>query len=172
MVHAIKDKVPIIDQSAFIAHNAEVAGDVVIEQDCSVWFSATLRGDLESITVQRGSNIQDNAVVHTDIGEPCVIESMVTVGHGAILHSCIIKTGSTIGMGAIILNGAIIPPNSMVAAGSVVPPQKTYPPNSLIMGSPAKAVRQLRPEELEGMKKNTENYIKHAHEAQHDYIIV
>lgn len=172
MVHAIKDKVPIIDQSAFIAHNAEVAGDVVIEQDCSVWFSATLRGDLESITVQRGSNIQDNAVVHTDIGEPCIIESMVTVGHGAILHSCIIKTGSTIGMGAIILNGAIIPPNSMVAAGSVVPPQKTYPPNSLIMGSPAKAVRQLRPEELEGMKKNTENYIKHAHEAQHDYIIV
>ena len=132
--HYLKDAH--IHESAFIAWNAHVSGDAELVEHTSVWFSATVRADMAPIKIGKNSNIQDNAVVHVDENIPCIIGENVTVGHGAILHSCTIENGCTVGMGAIILNGAHIGENSMV--------------------------RDLRPEEIEAMKKNSENYVIHA----------
>lgn len=158
--HYLKDAH--IHKSAFIAWNAHVSGDAELAEYTSVWFSATVRADMAPIKIGKNSNIQDNAVVHVDENIPCIIGENVTVGHGAILHSCTVENGCTVGMGAIILNGAHIGENSMVGAGALVTPGKSFPAGSLIIGSPAKAVRDLRPEEIEAMKKNCENYVIHA----------
>ena len=151
-----------IHKSAFIAWNAHVSGDAELAEHTSVWFSATVRADMAPIKIGKNSNIQDNAVVHVDENIPCIIGENVTVGHGAILHSCTVENGCTVGMGAIVLNGAHIGENSMVGAGALVTPGKSFPAGSLIIGSPAKAVRDLRSEEIEAMKKNCENYVIHA----------
>ena len=136
-----KQHMPAIAKSAFIAWNAHVSGDAELAEHTSVWFSATVRADIAPIKIGKNSNIQDNAVVHVDENIPCIVGENVTVGHGAILHSCTIKNGSTIGMGAIVLNEAVIEENSMVGAGALVTQGKTFPAGSLILGSPAKAVR-------------------------------
>ena len=159
-----KQHMPAIAKSAFIAWNAHVSGDAELAEHTSVWFSATVRADIAPIKIGKNSNIQDNAVVHVDENIPCLVGENVTVGHGAILHSCTVKNGSTIGMGAIVLNEAVIEENSMVGAGALVTQGKTFPAGSLILGSPAKAVRSLTDEEIEAMKKNTENYVRHAEE--------
>ncbi|MGI5173111.1 gamma carbonic anhydrase family protein [Treponema sp. OMZ 840] len=153
-----------IHETSFIAWNAHVSGNVELAENTSVWFSATVRADMAAIKIGKNSNIQDNAVVHVDEHIPCIIGENVTVGHGAILHSCTVENGCTVGMGAIILNEAHIGKNSMVGAGALVTPGKSFPAGSLIIGSPAKAVRDLRPEEIEAMKKNCENYVTHARE--------
>jgi len=153
-----------IDESVFIAWNAHVSGNAELAENTSVWFSATVRADMAPIKIGKNSNIQDNAVIHVDENIPCIIGENVTVGHGAILHSCTVENGCTVGMGAIVLNEAHIGENSMVGAGALVTPGKSFPPGSLIIGSPAKVVRDLRPEEIEGMKKNCENYVIHARE--------
>src|SRR5918997_5579129 len=147
-IRFLGDRRPQIDDSAYVADGAQIIGDVVLETGSSVWFNAVLRGDTERITVGSGSNIQDGAVLHADPGYPCTVGSGVVTGHGAILHGCQIEDDCLIGMGAIILNGARIASGSIVAAGAVVPEGKQFPPRSLIMGVPAKIVREATAQDL------------------------
>lgn len=132
----------------WIAPGAAVIGKVRLAAGASVWFNAALRGDNEWITLGEGSNIQENAVLHTDPGCPLTIGANVTVGHGAIVHGCTIEDGVLIGMGATILNRAVIGAGSLVAANALVPEGRTYPPRSLILGAPAKPARDLTDEEV------------------------
>ncbi|WP_314847437.1 gamma carbonic anhydrase family protein [Treponema lecithinolyticum] len=168
MIHSCGKTKPKTAHSVFIAWNAEVCGAAELAENASVWFSATVRADIAPIRIGKGSNIQDNAVVHVDENLPCTIGENVTVGHNAILHSCTVRDGCTIGMGAIVLNNADIGENSMVGAGALVTQGKNFPAGSLILGSPAKLIRSLTAEEIEAMKKNCENYIRHAQEALRD----
>lgn len=130
----------------FVAENAIVVGNVVLEEDASVWFGSTLRGDNEPIRIGARSNIQDGCVLHTDPGFPIDIGPDCTVGHGAIVHGCTIEAGSLIGMGAIVLNGARIGKSCLVGAGALVTEGKEFPDFSMIVGSPAKVIRTLGPD--------------------------
>jgi carbonic anhydrase/acetyltransferase-like protein (isoleucine patch superfamily) len=169
MVHRIGDRQPKVDQALFVAWNAEVAGDVTLAADTSVWFGATLRGDIEPITLGRGSNVQDGAVLHTDFGLPCVVGERVTIGHQAVLHGCRVGDDCLVGMGAIVLSGAVIGRESVVGAGALVTEGKTFPPRSLILGSPAKAVRTLDDAAIEKVKRNGEVYVRLAGDAKRSY---
>jgi carbonic anhydrase/acetyltransferase-like protein (isoleucine patch superfamily) len=169
MVHAVGTKTPVIDDSVFIAWNAEVAGDVRLGAGASVWFSAAVRGDIAAIEIGERSNIQDCAVVHVDTDVPCVIGADVTVGHGAILHSCVVGDGTLIGMGAIVLNGAEIGAGSIVGAGALVTQGKKFPPRSLIIGSPAKVARGLGDEEVESSRMNAAHYVEAGRDARRSY---
>ena len=169
MVHQIGDKVPNVAEALFVAWNAEVAGSVTLATGTSVWFSATLRGDLAPITVGQGSNVQDGATLHVDFGFPCVVGAGVTIGHRAILHGCTIGDGCLIGMGAVILSGATIGEESVVGAGALVVEGKSFPSRSLIIGSPAKVVRSLDDTAIERIKENGKVYAKLAAEAERDY---
>lgn len=150
---------PNIDKSAFIAKGAVVLGNVTIGQDCSIWYNATIRSTESYIVIGPGSNVQDNAVIHVDFHHPTVIGAHVTIGHGAIVHSCTIDDNSLIGMGAIILNGAKIGKNCIIAAGALIPQNKEIPDNSLVIGSPGKIVRPVTTEEIHKNLKNAEHYI-------------
>ena len=171
MIHAYEGKTPDVEKALFIAWNAEIAGDVILEQDSSVWFGAVLRGDIGPIRVGPGTNIQDGAVLHCDQGETTSLGRYVTVGHGAVIHSCTVKDYCIVGMGAIILNNAEIGSNCVVGAGSLVTGGKVFPEGSLIIGSPARAVRKLTSEELAGIKKSAELYIERSKKAQKNYQI-
>lgn len=151
-----------IHESVFIADGAVVLGDVTIGEDAGIWYNATVRGDRGSVVIGRGSNIQDNAVVHLDSGFGVTIGEYVTVGHGAILHGCTIGDNSLIGMGAIIMNGARIGKNCIVAAGAVVTQGTEFSDNTLILGSPARAMREVTAEEIEGNKRNAKLYVEEA----------
>ncbi len=148
--------------SAWVADSAQVMGNVVLGDDSSVWFHAVIRGDTETITVGRGSNVQDGAVLHADIGIPLVIGQNVTVGHQVMLHGCTIGDESLIGIGAVVLNGARIGKNCLVGAGALVTEGKAFPDGSMIIGSPAKGVRQLTPEQIAGLKMSAQHYIDNA----------
>ena len=161
-IYQLDNLTPVIHASAWVADNAQVVGNVVLEQDSSVWFGVVIRGDTETITVGRGSNIQDNSVLHADHGRPLVIGENFTVGHQVMLHGCSIGNGSLIGIGAVVLNGAKIGKNCLVGAGSLVTEGKEFPDGSMIIGSPAKAARQLSPEQLEGLKKSAKDYVANA----------
>ena len=164
MIVNFKGKQPHIDPSCFIAPSSDVIGDVVIGSSSSVWFNTTIRGDVSSIHIGEGSNIQDNTVVHVTIGVPTSIGDGVTIGHGVILHSCTIGNGCLIGMGSIILDGTILAEETLVGAGSLIPPGKTFPARSLVMGSPAKFIRALTEKELEDMRENARHYAEAAQE--------
>ena len=155
-------KQPTIDPTARIAEGAIVRGDVQLGADASIWYNAVLRGDVESITVGSGSNIQDGCVVHVDAGAPVHIGEMVTIGHGAIVHGCTIGDGALIGMGAIILNGAVIGEGCIVGAGTLVTQGKHIPAGTLVMGSPARMVRAVTAEEREHNLANARLYIEEA----------
>jgi carbonic anhydrase/acetyltransferase-like protein (isoleucine patch superfamily) len=169
MVHRIGDKVPRVKDAIFLAWNAEIAGAVTLSADTSVWFSATVRADLASISVGRGSNIQDNATLHVDAGLPLVIGSGVTVGHHAILHGCTVGDDCLVGMAAVVLSGAVIGRESVVGAGALVTEGKVFPPRSLIVGSPAKALRQVDDQLLEKIRQNGLAYTGLARQAAKDY---
>jgi carbonic anhydrase/acetyltransferase-like protein (isoleucine patch superfamily) len=169
MVHRIGKSVPKIGDALYIAWNAEVAGSVTLAPDTSVWFGATLRGDIEPITVGQGSNVQDGAVLHTDFGLPCVVGQRVTIGHRAILHGCTVEDDCLIGMGAVVLSGAVIGRESIVGAGALVTEGKSFPPRSLIIGSPAKAVRTLDDAAIAKVKENGKVYVRLAAEAARTY---
>jgi len=162
MILSYKDIHPITEPAAFIAQSADIIGDVTLGEDSSIWFNVTIRGDIASITIGERTNIQDNAVVHVNTGMPTVIGNDVTVGHGAIIHACTIGNHCLIGMGAVVLNQAVLPEYTMVAAGALVPQGKTYPPRSLLMGSPAKVVRELTEDEIQHIQKSADNYIEEA----------
>jgi len=137
------------DGNYFIADTAAIIGKVRLKQGASVWFGAVLRGDNEWIEIGEGSNVQDNSTCHTDVGFPLTIGTNCTIGHNAILHGCTIEDGALIGMGAIVLNGARIGRGSVVGAGSVVTGGKQFPENSLIIGSPARVIRTLAPDQIQ-----------------------
>ncbi|HHY48560.1 MAG TPA: gamma carbonic anhydrase family protein [Alphaproteobacteria bacterium] len=147
---------------SFVADTAVLIGDVVLEEEASVWFGAVLRGDNERITVGAGSNVQDNCVLHTDMGFPLVIGRGCTVGHRAILHGCRIEDGSLIGMSATVLNGAVIGRNCLVGAGALVTEGKLIPDNSLAIGAPARVVRSLDAETIAGLRRSAEHYVANA----------
>lgn len=153
---------PQVAASAWVAGNAQVIGNVVLAEDSSVWFGVTLRGDTETITVGRGSNIQDGSVLHADVGFPMTVGENVTVGHQVMLHGCTIGDGSLIGIGAVVLNGAKIGKHCLVGAGSLVTEGKEFPDGSMILGSPARAVKALTPEQIEGLRMSAKHYTDNA----------
>ena len=161
-VYRLGDLTPHIHARAWVADSADVTGQVSLGEDASVWFGVVIRGDVERITVGRGANIQDNSVLHADRGSPLVIGDNVTVGHQAMLHGCTIGENSLIGIQAVVLNGARIGKNCLVGAGALVTEGKDFPDGSMIIGSPAKVIRQLTPEQIEGLKKSAEHYIENA----------
>ena len=151
-----------MDPTAFVAPGADLIGRVTLAADCSVFFHATLRAEQEEITVGRETNIQDNAVLHISPGHPLKIGANVTVGHGAILHGCTIGDGSLIGMGAIVLDGAIIGAHCLIGAGALVTQATVVPDNTLMLGCPAKAVRQLDPDEIRRLDESAAHYVREA----------
>lgn len=146
------------DGTYWIAPNATVIGDVVLEQKSSIWFGAVLRGDNDRISIGTGSNVQDNAVIHADPGFPAVIGANCTIGHNAIVHGCTLEDNVLVGMGATVLNGAVIGAGSVVGANALVTEGKVFPPGSLIVGAPAKAVRSLTEEQIAGFGGAARNY--------------
>lgn len=162
MVYTYYEHSPEVDKAAFIAPNATVIGQVILGENASVWFNATLRGDINSITVGDNTNIQDGCVVHVDEDQPTTIGNSVTIGHNAVIHGCTIGNNTLIGMGATILNGAQIGDECIVGAGALVTEGKKYPPRSLIVGSPAKNIYTLSDQQLELLKKSAAEYVKNA----------
>ena len=146
----------------WIAPNATVVGDVTLKDNASVWYGAVLRGDSGAIVVGRGTNIQDNCVIHeeTTIGDGC------TVGHGAIVHGCTIGNNCMVGMGAIILSGAVIGDNCLIGAGALVTGKMVAPAGSVLLGNPAKVVKEVTPQQLEEIRVDGENYIRLAQAQQ------
>lgn len=143
MIYELDGVAPVIGAGAWVAPDANLIGRVVLEDDASVWFGCTLRGDNEEIRVGAGSNVQENVVCHTDIGFPLVIGRDCTIGHKAMLHGCVIGAGSLIGMGATVLNGAKIGRGCLIGAGALITEGKEIPDFSLVMGAPGKVVRTL-----------------------------
>jgi carbonic anhydrase/acetyltransferase-like protein (isoleucine patch superfamily) len=150
---------PDIDDEAFVAASADVIGRVTLGRQASIWYNATLRGDINEIVVGDYSNIQDNAVLHLSDDLPCIIGNYVTVGHSAIVHAATVEEGALIGMGSIILDGAIIGARSIIGAGALVTGGKQIPPDSLVIGSPAKVVRPLTPEEQRAGRDLAKKYV-------------
>ncbi len=161
-IYELDQIAPRVAASAWVADSAQVMGNVELAEDSSVWFGAVIRGDTETIRIGRGSNIQDASVLHADIGKPLTVGENVTVGHQVMLHGCTIGDGSLIGIGAIVLNGAKIGKGCIVGAGALVTEGKEFPDGSMIIGSPAKAVRELTPEQQAGLKMSALHYIENA----------
>ena len=146
------------DDDFWIAPDANVIGNVVLETATSIWFGATLRGDNDPIVVGAGTNVQENAVLHTDLGFPLTIGKNCTIGHKAMLHGCTIGDESLIGMGATVLNGATIGRNCLIGAGALLPEGKTIPDGSLVMGMPGKVVRTLDAYAIAGLRASAQGY--------------
>jgi len=146
------------DGDFWIAPDANLIGKVVISSGASVWFGSTLRGDNECLLVGQGSNIQENCVLHTDMGYPLTIGQNCTIGHRVLLHGCIIGDQSLIGMGAIIMNGARIGRKCLIGAGALVTENQVIPDGSLVLGAPCKPVRELSQDERDGLKRSAESY--------------
>ena len=161
-VYELDQICPTLVESAYVADSAQVMGDVHLGAHASVWFGAVIRGDTERITVGEGSNIQDGSVLHADFGAPLTIGKYVTVGHKVMLHGCSIGDESLVGIGAVILNNAKIGKNCLVGAGSLVTEGKVFPDGSVIMGSPAKLVRTLSPEQMQALRITAQHYIDNA----------
>jgi carbonic anhydrase/acetyltransferase-like protein (isoleucine patch superfamily) len=164
MIIQYQGHTPQICPNVFIAEGAKIIGQVSIGEQSSIWFNCVLRGDIDSISIGSRTNVQDLSVIHTNPGQPTIIEDDVSIGHSCVLHGCKIRKGSLIGMGAIILNDAEIGENCLVGAGSLVSERKVFPPNSLILGSPAKVVRELTAEEIESLDTLAKRYLERGQE--------
>ncbi|MFZ7321032.1 gamma carbonic anhydrase family protein [Comamonas jiangduensis] len=161
-VYALDGVEPQIAESAWVVDSAQVMGEVHLGADASVWFGTVVRGDTSSITIGEGTNVQDASVLHADLGMPLVIGRHVTVGHQVMLHGCTIGDESLIGIGAIVLNGAKIGKNCLVGAGALVTEGKEFPDGSMIIGSPARVVKQLTAEQMQGLRQSAQHYIDNA----------
>ncbi|QOR39878.1 gamma carbonic anhydrase family protein [Billgrantia diversa] len=159
-IYRYAEHCPEIHADVYVAETADVIGQVTLKRGASVWYQAVLRGDTDHLEVDEESNIQDGAVLHADPGFPLKVGKGVTVGHQAMLHGCTIGNGSLVGIQAVILNGAVIGENCLVAAGAVVKEGAEFPPNSLIVGAPAKVIRELSPDVIEGMARNAAGYVE------------
>lgn len=158
MIYALDGIAPEIGTGVWVAPDANIIGKVILEAGANVWFGATLRGDNEVIRIGRGSNIQENCVLHTDMGFPLLIGADCTIGHKAMLHGCTIGDGSLIGMGATVLNGARIGRGCLIGAGALITEGKDIPDGSLVMGAPGKVVRILEHEARARLLKSAAHY--------------
>ena len=163
-IYALGDLTPNIHESAFVANEATIIGQAVMQEGSSIWPGAVIRADNEPIVVGKNSNVQEGAVLHVDPGSPLTLAEGVTVGHQAMLHGCTVGEGSLIGIQAVVLNGAVIGKNCLVGAGAVVTEGKEFPDGSLILGAPAKVVRTLSPEQIEGLRQTALTYSERAQE--------
>jgi len=161
-IYALNQFAPHIAEGAWVADTAQVMGRVHMGPGSSVWFGAVVRGDMDDIRIGANTNIQDGSVLHADAGKPLTIGDNVTVGHMVMLHGCTVGEGSLIGIGAIVLNGAKIGKGCIVGAGALVTEGKEFPDGSMIIGSPAKAVRDLTPEQQLGLRASAQHYVENA----------
>ena len=158
-IESYSDVSPTLANDVFIADSADLIGRVTLKEKASVWYNATLRGDINEIIIGSHSNVQDNAVLHLSDDLPCIIGDLVTVGHSAIVHAATVEDGVLVGMGSIILDGSVIGANSIVGAGALVTGNTIVPPNSLVIGSPAKVVRSLSSKEQKMGRNLAEKYV-------------
>jgi carbonic anhydrase/acetyltransferase-like protein (isoleucine patch superfamily) len=160
MIRDWNGNTPDIDPSAYIHESAEVIGKVTVKKNASIWPNAVIRGDIEEIIIGEGTNIQDNTVIHTDIGTPTILGKGISVGHSVILHSCTVKDNCLVGMGAILLEGVVVEEECLIGAGALVSPGKTILRGSLVIGVPARVKRALDAEEIDHIKSNADDYLK------------
>ena len=161
-IFQIDQLIPQVADTAWVADNATVIGNVQLGENSSVWFNAVLRGDTDRLTIGNNSNVQDGSVLHADPGYPLTLGENVTVGHLVMLHGCTVGDGSLIGIQAVVLNGARIGRNCLVGAGALVTEGKEFPDGSLIVGSPARAVRQLSDEQIANVQHAAAHYVENA----------
>ncbi|MEP7298177.1 MAG: gamma carbonic anhydrase family protein [Burkholderiales bacterium] len=161
-VYQLDKLTPHVHDTAYVADSAEVIGNVQLAEGASVWFGAILRGDNDLMTIGRNSNVQDGSMLHSDPGFPLTLGENVTIGHQVMLHGCTIGDGSLIGIKAVVLNGAKIGKNCLVGAGALVTEGKEFPDGSMILGSPAKVVRELTPEQIAGLSYAAHHYAENA----------
>jgi gamma-carbonic anhydrase len=161
MIEPFENRIPKVHPAAYVADNAIVIGDVEIGADASIWFGSIVRGDVNYIRIGARTNVQDACVIHVSSKDhPTVLEHEITVGHRVTLHGCYVETGSLIGIGSIILDGARIGRNSLVAAGCLVTPGTVIPSESLVMGAPARVKRSLTAQELDNLRQSWQNYVE------------
>lgn len=160
LVKTIKDRTPEVDETTFLAETATLIGDVQVGKKSSIWYGAVLRGDSDRIRIGHRSNIQDNAVVHVDPGFPVTIGNDVIVGHLALVHGATIGNNVLVGMNSTVLNGAEVGDYSIIGANALVTSNMVIPPNSLVLGSPARVVKTISPEQRRQIEKNAEAYVR------------
>lgn len=158
-IYQLGDDRPRMGHAAWVADSAQVIGRVSLGDHASVWYGAVLRGDNDWITIGARSNVQDGTVMHTDMGEPLTVGDDVTIGHQVMMHGCTIGDGSLVGIQAVVLNGARIGRHCLIGAGALVTEGKHFPDHSLIIGSPARAVREISPEQLAVLKAGPKHYV-------------
>lgn len=158
-LYKYRNKYPQVNKNAYIQDGVKICGDVIIEEDVSIWFNTTIRGDINSITLKKGCNVQELSTIHVDFNHPTIIGEDTTIGHNCIIHGATIGNNVMIGMGAIVLNGANIPDGCLVGAGSLVTQNSTFEKDSLIIGSPAKAIRKVKDNEIDYIRRNAIEYI-------------
>ncbi len=161
-IYELNGVCPTVADSAWVADSAEVIGDVALAEQVGIWFGVVIRGDTDAIRIGARTNIQDLSVLHADVGMPLTIGAGVTVGHKAMLHGCTVGDNSLIGIGAVVLNGAKIGSGCLVGAGALVTEGKEFADGSMIIGSPAKVVRLLTPEQLQGLRLSADHYVANA----------
>lgn len=159
MIMDFEGVTPRINKNTYISESVDIIGKVNVEENVNIWFGTRLRGDMNNIIIGENTNIQENSVVHVDINSPCIIGKNVTIGHGTIIHGCSISDNVLVGMGSIILNNAKIGKNTIIGAGSLVTQGKSFPEGVLILGNPAKVVRELTDDEIKNIKKSADNYV-------------
>ncbi len=159
---ALGEVAPDVAADAWVAPGCYVIGNVTLRAKSSVWFGCTLRGDNEQITIGEGSNVQENCVLHTDMGYPLEVGAGCTIGHKAMLHGCVIGENTLVGMGATVLNGAVIGKNCLIGAGALITEGKHIPDGSLVMGAPGKVVRQLDDAAIKGLTLSAAHYQENA----------
>jgi len=160
MILNFQGKKPIIDEKSFIAENATIIGEVIIKKYASIWYNVVLRGDIASIVIGENTSVQDGSIVHCDTGISTIVGNNVTIGHNVVLHACKIGDNSLIGIGAVVLDKAEIGEGAIIGAGAIVTPRTKIPPYSMAVGIPAKVVRNLTEEEVEGLKSHAMGYVE------------
>lgn len=159
MIMDFEGVTPRINKNTYISESVDIIGKVNVEENVNIWFGTRLRGDMNNIIIGENTNIQENSVVHVDINSPCIIGKNVTIGHGTIIHGCSISDNVLVGMGSIMLNNAKIGKNTIIGAGSLVTQGKEFPEGVLILGNPAKVIRQLTEAEIESIQRSADNYV-------------
>ena len=161
-VYQLDTLTPRLADTAWVADSAQVIGNVELAEGASIWFGAILRGDNELMRIGKNSNVQDGSMLHSDPGFPLTLGENVTIGHQVMLHGCTVGDGTLIGIKAVVLNGAKIGKNCLVGAGALVTEGKEFPDGSMILGSPAKVVRELSPEQIAGVARAAQHYVDNA----------
>jgi carbonic anhydrase/acetyltransferase-like protein (isoleucine patch superfamily) len=160
MIYDFKNNTPTLHEESWVASNAILIGKVILKKDANIWFNAVLRGDIETITIGEGSNVQDGSVFHTDPGCPLTLGKGITVGHMVMLHGCLVGDDTLIGIGSTILNKTKIGKNCIIGANTLIPENKIIPDRSLVLGSPGKVIRQVTNKEVEEIKENAKHYVE------------